>query len=162
MAKRKKTTTRRRVSGVSKKGTTDALVQIGGALAGNIAANMIGSSLLPTMTGTVKGAIFTAGGLLINSMVKDPMIKAVGIGVAINGGTTLLGPTGLNVISGTRRVGAQRVVRRGRSIDYGQQGVIGRNGRYLTDAIAGPGVSGIKTGGSFSSSKDFDSKQDFA
>lgn len=125
---RKRKSSRRRVSGISQKGTTDALTTIAGALAGNVAANMLGSSLLPEMSGTTKGAILLAGGIALNMSVKEPIVQAIGIGVALNGGTTLLGQDGLKVISGMGRVG-----RMGR---MGRLGRIGRDGRYITDGIA--------------------------
>lgn len=166
MAKRRKKsgTTRRRVSGVSKKGAMDALTTIGGAVAGNVAANMIGKSFT-SLTGLMKGLVFVGGGVALSSMSKDKLIQSVGVGVAINGATVLLGPGGITpegIISGIgsrRRIGAQRVVRRGGALPYGQQGVIGRNGRYITDALAG--INGTKNYSSYSSAADYSGKSDF-
>lgn len=158
---------RRKIGAFSKKGGMDVVSQVAGALAGNVGANMLSSSLMPTMDGKTKGAILLAGGVAISMMVKDPIIKSVGLGVALNGGTTLLGPTGFAVINGVGR--ARRI--RG----------IGRNGRYVTDGIARPnaasysvrpgaaktfGQQGVIAGTpylapDFNATSDFDAKQDF-
>lgn len=157
---------RRKIGAFSKKGGMDAVTQVAGALAGNVGANMLSSSLMPTMDGKTKGAILLAGGVALSVMVKDPIIKAVGLGVALNGGTTLLGPTGFAVINGVGR--ARRI-----------KG-IGRNGRYITDGIARPnagysvrpgapktfGQQGVIAGTpylapDFNATSDFDAKQDF-
>lgn len=154
---------RRKIGAFSKKGGMDAVTTVAGALAGNVGANMLSSTLMPTMDGTTKGAILLAGGIALSMSMKDPILKSVGLGVALNGGTTLLGPTGLNVISGIGRV-------RG----------IGRNGRYVTDGIARPkysvrpgaqrpatlGQQGVIAGAptyasDYSAVVDFDAQKDF-
>lgn len=121
---------RKKIGAFSKKGGMDAVTTVAGALAGNVGANMLASTLMPTMDGTTKGLILLGGGIALNVAMKDPILKSVGLGIALNGGTTLLGPTGLAVISGTGRLGR-----------VGRVGKIGRNGRYVTDGIARPKYS---------------------
>ncbi len=156
---------RRRISGFGGDATS-ALTTVAAATAGSVVANMIGNSMLTSMTGTMKGLLFLAAGTVLSISVKDNLIKGVGVGIALNGGTTLLGPTGFNVISGIR--GAR-------------MGRVGRNGRYLGDGVAGaygrysvrPGASrhpgqtaviaGVKKqgAGDFNGNTDYDGNADF-
>ena len=58
---------------------------IGGALAAGFAANKI-----PVADPKIKAGILTAAGLLLTTFIKNDMVKAVGLGMSIMGGTALV------------------------------------------------------------------------
>lgn len=105
MAKRRKKTTqrkayrRRRVSGVKDVDFTVIALTIGGAVAGRVLSNKLAASTNTTMQ---KLAPYSAVaiGIIIPMVTKSPMLKALSVGMVAGGGVTLLGPTGLKVISG--------------------------------------------------------------
>jgi len=97
MAKRKKTTHRRRskrgMGGFPKvKGLTSGLMEVAGAVGGAVAASYVTNKLLdkfmPTTPAAKHGAVMV-GGLLLDSMMKQPILKNVGKGMAIAGGLNL-------------------------------------------------------------------------
>lgn len=96
---RKKSYRSRRVSGVKDIDFTVVALTIGGAVAGRIVANKLAASTNTTMQ---KLAPYSAVaiGILIPMISKSAMLKALGVGMVAGGGVTLLGPTGLKVISG--------------------------------------------------------------
>lgn len=63
----------------------NTLSGIGGALAAGFAANKI-----PVADPKIKAGILTAAGLLLTTFVKNDMVKAVGLGMSIMGGTALV------------------------------------------------------------------------
>jgi hypothetical protein len=105
MAKRRKKHTvrrvsrRRRVSGIKDIDFTVVALTIGGAVAGRILANKLATSTNATM---VKLAPYSAValGIILPMVTKNAMLKSLSIGLIAGGGVTLLGPTGLKVISG--------------------------------------------------------------
>lgn len=143
---------KRRIGAVSKKSFADGATFVAAGIGGSIVANMVSGSLFPTMTGTTKGIVLAAAGIGLAAMSRDRIIQGVGTGIAINGGVTLLGPSGLNVISG---IGNSRLMKRGAAPQGSrrlmlQQGVIGRNGQRLSD-----GVLGVPGSSDFSANADF-------
>jgi hypothetical protein len=58
---------------------------IGGALAAGFAANK-----LPIANAKLKAGILTAAGLMLTTFIKNDMVKAVGLGMSIMGGTALV------------------------------------------------------------------------
>lgn len=53
------------------------------------------------MSGTMVGAGELAAGTLIASKVRNPLLKAIGVGMGASGGITLLGSSGLKLLPAT-------------------------------------------------------------
>lgn len=98
--KRKTTHHRRhRISGVANLDFTAIALVIGGAVAARILFNKLAASTNTTMQ---KLAPYSgvALGIVLPMVTKNPMLKQISTGMIAGGGVTLLGPTGLKVISG--------------------------------------------------------------
>lgn len=89
-----RSTRRRRVSGVGR--YSDEVMIALGAIAGGVAAQMVGTSFLqgrdPRL---VNGLNVVAGGFIANKFDRSPLIKGVGLGMMVNGGTAFLRSTGV-------------------------------------------------------------------
>jgi len=100
MAKRRKNTVKRR-SHKRRKGMgalpgmssiTGSLINVAGAIGGAIAASYVENKLLEKMfekTPAIKSGIVMAGGIVLESIMKQPLLKSVGNGMAITGGLSL-------------------------------------------------------------------------
>ncbi len=97
--KRKTYHRRRRVSGIKDVDFTVIALTIGGAVAGRILTNKLAASTNATM---IKLAPYSAVllGVVLPMVTKNAMLKSISLGLVAGGGVTLLGPTGLKVISG--------------------------------------------------------------
>jgi hypothetical protein len=81
----KKTTRRRRVSGVGMaKGITSMLVNAGMATAGYVGASFLGK-VIPVDNNLVKAGAKIAAGIAVGKMVKSPAGSAIGLGMAVAG-----------------------------------------------------------------------------
>lgn len=95
----RRTTYRRRVSGIKDVDFTVVALTIGGAVLGRVLSNKLAAS---TNTTLVKLAPYSAValGIILPMVTKAPMLKALSMGLVAGGGVTMLGQTGLKVISG--------------------------------------------------------------
>jgi hypothetical protein len=100
MSRKRKTATRKRTSRRRKgmgalpgmKGLTGSLMNVAGAIGGAVAASYVENKLLEKMfidKPAIKSGLVMAGGILIESMIKMPILKSVGNGMAIAGGLSL-------------------------------------------------------------------------
>jgi hypothetical protein len=100
MAKKRKSTTKRRISRRRKgmgalpgmKGLTGSLMNVAGAIGGAVAASYVENKLLEKMfvdKPAIKSGIVMAGGIVLESMMKTPILKSIGNGMAITGGLSL-------------------------------------------------------------------------
>lgn len=100
MARKRKTATKRRVSRRRKgmgalpgmKGLTGSLMNVAGAIGGAVAASYVENKLLEKMfveKPAIKSGLVMVGGILLESMIKMPLLKSVGNGMAIAGGLSL-------------------------------------------------------------------------
>jgi len=100
MAKRKSTKKRRstrkgrRGMGAipNVKNLTSGVMEVAGAVGGAIAASYVTNKLLDkfmTNTPSAKHGLVMVGGILIDGMVKQPLLKSVAKGMAISGGLNL-------------------------------------------------------------------------
>lgn len=95
---RKPTTHRRRISGAGKFDVAGTLGIIAGAVASKF-VNRI--PVLGTMDGKILAAAKIGLGVFLPHIAgKSPMVHALGLGMVAGGGLDLVGPTGLNLISG--------------------------------------------------------------
>jgi hypothetical protein len=100
MAKRRKNTVKRR-SHKRRKGMgalpgmsniTGSLINVAGAIGGAVAASYVENKLLEKMfvdKPAIKSGLVMAGGILLESMMKQSILKSVGNGMAIAGGLSL-------------------------------------------------------------------------
>jgi hypothetical protein len=100
MARKRKSATKRRISRRRKgmgalpgmKGLTGSLMNVAGAIGGAVAASYVENKLLEKMfvdKPAIKSGLVMAGGILLESMIKMPILKSVGNGMAIAGGLSL-------------------------------------------------------------------------
>lgn len=100
MAKSKKTKkspvrrSRRRIGAI---GGGDTLNTLLGGLAGFTVGNMVSAKIMPTMDPKIKGAIQVALGtfLLPKFLGNSPLMRGMGLGFSISGGSLILKSTGL-------------------------------------------------------------------
>ena len=104
MAKKKKvtkrkTSRRRRVSGLPGIDFTGIALAVGGAVAARVISNKLAASTNSMMqkAAPYSGLIL---GIVLPMVIKSPMVKSLSIGLAAGGGVSALGPTGLKMISG--------------------------------------------------------------
>jgi hypothetical protein len=97
MARKRKSATKRRISRRRKgmgalpgmKGLTGSLMNVAGAIGGAVAASYVENKLLEKMfvdKPAIKSGLVMAGGIILESMIKMPLLKSVGNGMAIAGG----------------------------------------------------------------------------
>ena len=99
MAKRKTKRKTARRSSRRMSGAADGLMTVAAAVAGYVGGKMLSNSVLPDLDDKVKGAGLVAVGHFVLPMVsKSPVIKTVGLGMAIAGADMAL--RGFGVISG--------------------------------------------------------------
>lgn len=100
MARKRKSATKRRVSRRRKgmgalpgmSNITGSLMNVAGAIGGAVAASYVQNKLLATMfvdKPAIKSGIVLAGGIVLESMMKTPLFKSIGNGMAIAGGLSL-------------------------------------------------------------------------
>jgi hypothetical protein len=100
MSRKRKTATRKRTSRRRKgmgalpgmKGITGSLMNVAGAIGGAVAASYVENKLLATMfvdKPAIKSGIVMAGGIALESLMKTPLLKSLGNGMAIAGGLSL-------------------------------------------------------------------------
>ena len=100
MARKRKSATKRRISRRRKgmgalpgmKGLTGSLMNVAGAIGGAVAASYVENKLLEKMfvdKPAIKSGIVMAGGIVLESMMKTPILKSIGNGMAITGGLSL-------------------------------------------------------------------------
>ena len=107
MAKRRKTRTssrkrtyrRRRVSGVKDIDAMQIVYIVGGAVVARVASNKLAASTNTTMQ-KLAPYVGIIAGVALPMVSKNPMLKAISLGMLGGGATAALGPTGLKVISG--------------------------------------------------------------
>ena len=129
--RRHHTVRRRRVSGIKDVDFTMIALTIGGAVLGRILSNKLAASTTsPTMVklAPYSGVIL---GIILPMVVKNPMIKDLSLGLVAAGGVTLLGPTGLKVISGLENPIVGRIGYPYNQIPYGKvAGIV--DGKYVS------------------------------
>jgi hypothetical protein len=100
MSRKRKTATRKRTSRRRKgmgalpgmKGITGSLMNVAGAIGGAVAASYVEKKLMEKMftdKPAIKSGIVMAGGILLESIIKTPLLKSLGNGMAIAGGLSL-------------------------------------------------------------------------
>lgn len=89
----------RRVSGIKDVDFTQIALLIGGAVVGRIISTKLAASTNTTMQ-KLAPYVSVGAGIVIPMVVTNPMLKVISLGMVAGGGVTLLGPTGLKVISG--------------------------------------------------------------
>jgi hypothetical protein len=100
MSRKRKTATKKRISRRRKgmgalpgmKGITGSLMNVAGAIGGAVAASYVENKLLQKMfvdKPAIKSGIVMAGGIVLESIMKQPLLKSVGNGMAITGGLSL-------------------------------------------------------------------------
>lgn len=114
----RKTRRRSRISGMAGIDLQTLALMAAGAIAGRIAQNKLSGKVNPKI---LAGGQIAAGGYLVPSFIKNPMAKAVGAGMAVNGVIELVKSFG--IISG---------IDDGLQVDF-----IGD----ISQTIAGPGIN---------------------
>jgi len=100
MARKRKSATKKRTfrrrKGIGAlpgmKGLTGSLMNVAGAIGGAVAASYVENKLLEKMfvdKPAIKSGIVMAGGIVLESMMKTPILKSIGNGMAITGGLSL-------------------------------------------------------------------------
>jgi len=100
MARKRKSATKRRISRRRKgmgalpgmKGITGSLMNVAGAIGGAVAASYVEKKLMEKMftdKPAIKSGIVMAGGIFLESIMKTPLLKSLGNGMAIAGGLSL-------------------------------------------------------------------------
>lgn len=95
--KKKKTTSRRRVSGIN---PANIMQDVAGVLIGAAGAALLTSKVMKKSTPMVKGAVAIGAGVAVKTFMKSSMGNAVGNGMIAVGGLQVLKKVAPGIISG--------------------------------------------------------------
>jgi hypothetical protein len=150
MARKRKLATKRRISRRRKgigalpgmKGLTGSLMNVAGAIGGAVAASYVENKLLEKMfidKPAIKSGLVMAGGILIESMIKMPILKSVGNGMAIAGGLSLA----KTLVPGLKGIGEYEMTSLMEDITIGEDTTIAEDVTIGEDITIGESVDDV-------------------